>query len=172
MHCLKECTWPIFFPFLLLVQLCWYRVRPAQSCIHNFLTTCSPCSHIFFSLPLSGCEFGWAAAARQQNSTARAALLLHGYKHPCSAIGSKSAELATHWLNEQGKTELPLAAGTRQACWDWPGSAVPRILGDSACVNILVVSFNGSVFTSSSALPVWADWGRASLRSRVWWERG
>lgn len=95
-----------------------------------------------------------SSAERQQNSTARAALLLHGYKHPCSAIGSKSAELATHWLNEQGKTELPLAAETRQACWDWPGSAVPRILGDSACVNILVVSFNGSVFTSSSALPV------------------
>lgn len=55
-----------FFPFLLLVQLCWYWVRPAQSCIHNFLTTCSPCSHIFFFLCLS---VAVSSAERQQRGS-------------------------------------------------------------------------------------------------------
>lgn len=92
---------------------CW--VRPAQSCIHNFLPTCSPRSHIFV-LPQCGGRRGGlsgscAAAQLQHSSVHPGCSLLHGYRHLCPAIGSESAEPArplaergekqrSHWVGE------------------------------------------------------------------------
>lgn len=114
-HCLKDCTWPIFFPFLLLVQLCWYWVRPAQSCIHNFLTTCSPCSHIFF---FSASQWLWV---RLSGSSAAAELHSPG----CFAVAWLQASVLRHWL-EVRRARHPLAkrAGKNRAfigCRDTAG---------------------------------------------------
>lgn len=124
-HSLKECTWLFFFP-----PSCWCSwwcwVRPAQSCSHNFLPTCSPCSRIFV-LPLGGCTAGWVAAARQQNSTLqRASRLL--------AVAWLQTVLPCYWLRVC-RVARTLAKRGEKHCFYW-------VLGSGRLLRL--VWFDGS----------------------------
>lgn len=66
------------------------RARSAQSCSLHFLPTCFPCS-ILFCVPAAEWQLCGSKTPRSS--------LLHGYRQSWPAIGSKSAEPATHWLS-------------------------------------------------------------------------
>lgn len=90
--------------------------------------------------------------------------LLHGYSQLCPTIGSVSAELPAHWPNEE-KNSASIGCSEVACCCNWSSSAAhaPWRLGlckHPGCF------FQWSVFTSSSVLPVCADWGWESLRSK------
>lgn len=84
--------------------------------------------------------------------------LLHGYRLLHPAIGSQSAELPVHWLTKEGKRGIHWAL---RSCRLLPLARlyVLTFLGDSACVNILVDSFNGECLPAAARffLPVCAD---------------
>lgn len=90
--------------------------------------------------------------------------LLHGYRQFCPAICWESAELPAHWLSEEKNTA---SIGCREVsgCCDWSGSTAPAPWRLGLCKHPGCF-FQWSVFTSSSVLPVCADWGWVSLRSR------
>ena len=119
-------------------------MRPAPSCIHNFLPHVLPMLSYFRSASrwLRGRLSGSCAAAELHTpaciQAARCCMVTGSPALPfapslqsCPRIGSGSR-----------KTLLPLAAAESQRVAIGPSPRLP-LLGDSACVNILVVSFNG-----------------------------
>lgn len=107
----------------------------------------------------------WLRGGRTPHSSVHPGCsLLHGYRQFCLAIGSGSAELPSHWLSEEVNSAFIGNLNVADCC-DWPSSwaSAPWRLGlckHPGCF------FQWSVFISSSVLPVCADWGWESLRSR------
>lgn len=132
---------------------------PLRAASITFFPTCSPCSRIFV-LPLGGgrqAEWQLRGSRTPHSSVHSGCSLLHGYRHPCPAIRSESAELPAHWLRESKNTPS-IGCGKVAARCDWSVSAAPAPWRLGLCKHPGCF-FQWSVFTSSSVLPVCADRG-------------
>lgn len=144
---LKECT-------RLSISSCccswWCWVRPAQSCIHNFLPTCSPCSRIFV-LPLGGC----AAAQLHTPACIQATRCCMVTDTFALLLAQSFSELTSHWLSEE-KNSASIGCQEVKGCCDWSSSTAPSPWRLGLCKHPGCF-FQWAVFTSSSVLPVCAD---------------
>lgn len=107
----------------------------------------------------------WLRGGRTPHSSVRPGCsLLHGYRQLCLAIGSGSAVLPSHWLSKEINSAF--IGGVKVAdCCDWSSCWAPAPWRLGLCKHPGCF-FQWSVFISSSVLPVCADWGWESLRSR------